>query len=131
MTSSNGLAQYDLNGNGAVNQADVDYLVHTILHTNYGDANLDGRVDYPDIQTVLNNWLATDAGWAKGDFNGDGVVNNADLQLVLDNWMSTSFSSSVMLGSGMESAPKPTSLALLAAGAVLALRRRRKAPSIK
>jgi hypothetical protein len=77
---------YDLTGDGLVNQADVDYMVKTILHTSYGDANLDGAVDFLDFQTLLNNWQAQGCGWAGCDFNGDGVVDFLDFQTLLNNW---------------------------------------------
>jgi hypothetical protein len=79
-------AAFDLTGDGLVNQADVDYMVKTILHTNYGDANLDGFVDFLDFQTLLNNWQGQGRGWAGGDFNGDGIVDFLDFQTLLDNW---------------------------------------------
>ena len=77
---------WDLNGDGVVNQADVDCFVKTILHTNYGDANLDCKVDFYDFQQVMYNWQSQNAGWAHGDFNGDGVVDYNDFQLLLNNW---------------------------------------------
>jgi hypothetical protein len=78
--------RYDLNGDGVVNQADVDYLVKTILHTSYADANLDGSVDFLDFQNLLNHWQAAGAGWAGCDFNGDGVTDFMDFQTMLNNW---------------------------------------------
>ena len=72
-----------------VGQEDVDYLVQTILHTAYGDANLDCKVDFYDFQQVLYHWCQQGAGWAGGDFNGDGVVDYGDFQFLLDNWNPT------------------------------------------
>ena len=69
-----------------VGQEDVDYLVQTILHTAYGDANLDCKVDFYDFQQVLYHWCQQGAGWAGGDFNGDGVTDFGDFQFLLDNW---------------------------------------------
>jgi hypothetical protein len=78
--------RYDLNGDGLVNQADVDYLVRNILQTNYGDVNLDSCVDYLDYQVTLNHWQVTGAGWASGDFNGDGVTDFLDFKMLLNDW---------------------------------------------
>ncbi len=50
-----------------------------------GDANLDGTVDYPDLQILLANSGQTNAGWDQGDFNDDGVVNWADLNILRGN----------------------------------------------
>ena len=77
---------YDLNGDGVVDQSDMDYLITTILETRYGDANLDGHVDYADFQVVMDNWMLYGKGWAGGDFNGDGVTDYGDFQILLDNW---------------------------------------------
>jgi hypothetical protein len=78
--------RYDLNGDSAVNQADVNYLVTTILQTGYGDSNLDHAVDFLDFQNLLNHWQATGLGWAGCDFNADGVTDFMDFQVMLNNW---------------------------------------------
>ena len=77
------MSMYDLNGDGVVNQADVDYLVHNILHTNYGDASLSGLVSGDDLRTVLANWQKA-GGWADGNFAGGALVDYTDFQIVLD-----------------------------------------------
>ena len=64
---------------------DVYYLVRTILHTWYGDATLDGKVDFIDFQALLDHWQYS-GGWADGDFNGDGIADFLDFQMLLDNW---------------------------------------------
>jgi len=46
----------DLNDGDVVDRLDVDYLVHTILGTHYGDQNLNGRVDTRDIITAFINF---------------------------------------------------------------------------
>ena len=38
-------AHYDLNQDGAVNQADREFWVRSIAQTTFGDANLDGHFD--------------------------------------------------------------------------------------
>jgi ELWxxDGT repeat protein len=70
--------KYDLNGDATVNAADVDYLVRTLLGTNYGDANLDGSVDKLDLQIVTANYGETSASWDRGDFDGGGLVGVID-----------------------------------------------------
>jgi parallel beta-helix repeat protein len=77
---------FDLNRDGAVNQADVDLLVRTYLNTQYGDANLDGKVAVADQAAVDGNLRKTGAGWAGGDFNGDGVVDAADMSMLKTYW---------------------------------------------
>lgn len=72
----------DINGDLVINQADVDEIVHGILCTEYGDVNLDGRVNSADAAIVSGNLGMTDASWCDGDVNGDGTVNSADLTIV-------------------------------------------------
>jgi hypothetical protein len=72
--------QFDLTGDGLVNQADVDYLVETILGTHYGDANLDSIVNAADVAILASNfgWSGGPA-WARGNSNGDDNVDLEDL----------------------------------------------------
>jgi hypothetical protein len=62
-----------------IDQLDVDEIVRVILGTEYGDANLDGKVDEADEEIVRGNLGETGLGWAGGDFNGDGIVDVLDL----------------------------------------------------
>ena len=74
----------DLTGNSRIDMGDVTMLVHNILGSEFGDANLDGVVDATDQALVEAN-LDTPGGWADGDFNGDDLVNQADLDILLAN----------------------------------------------
>ena len=53
-----------------------------------GDADANRMVNFGDITTVLQRWLA-DYGVAtgSGDANGDGVVTFADITSILHNWL--------------------------------------------
>jgi hypothetical protein len=108
---------YDLNNDGAVNQADVDSIVKTLLHTNYGDANLDGYVDGLDFQVLLNHWQET-GGWADGNFDGSGLVDGIDFQKLLSNWGISGVSTTTI--------PEPVTAAILSLGALSFLRRRHR-----
>ena len=87
-------ASFDVNGDGVVDQNDLDAVVKVILHTAYGDANLDGQVNVDNFSIVLSNWGAnnglgysdTTVGWAQGDFSGDGRVGIDDFSIFLSNW---------------------------------------------
>ncbi len=83
-----------------------------------GDANGDSLVDDNDLSLLLANWGRT-VGWAKGEFSGDDLVNDNDLSLLLANWTGSS-------SPAMTAVPEPTSLAMLALGALAVMRRRRK-----
>ena len=72
----------DLTGNSRIDMGDVTMLVHNILASEFGDANLDGVVDAID-QAIVEGNLGNPGGWAAGDFNGDDLVSQADLDILL------------------------------------------------
>ena len=56
---------YDFNVDGAVTNADVDVMVHQMLQTEFGDANLDQKVNFDDLLALAQRYgtsFATD--WA-------------------------------------------------------------------
>lgn len=82
----------DLNGDGYLNEDDVDYMlahcfyvggVLTPMH--YGDADLDGGVGGLDYSAWRNRLPSADPliayGWAHGDWDGDGGVGGLDYSL--------------------------------------------------
>ena len=74
--------QYDLDQNGSVESADIDYLITTIFQTTLGDTDLDGDVDTGYMTRAIigfNGAGGTGKGWADGDTNGDGDVDTGDL----------------------------------------------------
>ncbi len=81
---------FDLAGNPlVVDMDDVDEHVQVILDTDYGDANLDGKVDLLDLSILAMNWEDADPeglGWADGSFDGDNSVNLTDLSIMAGNW---------------------------------------------
>ncbi len=101
-----------------VGQEDVTYLLQNILHTNYGDANLDGKTDFGDFQTLLDYWQAP-GGWAQGDFNGSGKVDFLDFQILLDYWNPGGWNFAPA------QTPEPASLSLLLLGGLALLRRKK------
>jgi ELWxxDGT repeat protein len=77
---------FDLTGDGLVNHADATHLVETVLDAQFGDANLDGRVDQRDFNTFARNFGRNDTpGWRDGNFNGDRYVSLRDLALIAAN----------------------------------------------
>lgn len=82
---------YDLNGDGvatfemnATEASDSDILIHTILGTEYGDANLDGQVNALDTSLLIAN-LGVESTWNNADFNGDGFSNALDTSILIQN----------------------------------------------
>ncbi|MCA9310259.1 MAG: hypothetical protein KDA21_03580 [Phycisphaerales bacterium] len=51
-----------------------------------GDVNGDRRVDFSDLEILLDRWGTTGIGGMTGDLNSDGNVNFADLNILLDRW---------------------------------------------
>src|SRR5207249_10134451 len=116
-----GNPDYDLDGDGDTDQADADYLIRTLLRSEYGDANLDRHIDLADFTYVAANFNLTGKGWGDGDFNGDGKVDLTDFAILATNFNFTGDAAS--LGSAV---PEPATGAVLMI-AVMLLRRWRQA----
>ncbi|MEX2186265.1 MAG: LamG-like jellyroll fold domain-containing protein [Pirellulales bacterium] len=77
---------YDLTADGLVTFDDAADLVRNVLGTEFGDANLDGRVDRADASIVGRNFgYAGGPAWARGDFDGDGQVALLDVATLQAN----------------------------------------------
>jgi hypothetical protein len=72
---------FDLNHDGIVSTDDLTFLVRDVLHTEFGDANLDGEIDAEDFDAWQSNRFANNTGWQSGDFNGDGLTDVRDFNL--------------------------------------------------
>lgn len=83
--ASIGKELFDLSGDGNVTTADVDSLVRKVLHTQYGDANLNGQVGPEDFNLLASNFGLA-GGWGKGNFNGDASVGPEDFNLLASNF---------------------------------------------
>jgi hypothetical protein len=78
--------EYDLTGDGHVDDLDRDDLIDSILKTSYGDANLDRIFDSRDLLQILQlhqyeDNIAENSDWSSGDWNGDGDFDSSDLIL--------------------------------------------------
>lgn len=78
--------EFDLNGDGLVDNQDRLVWVNEIRMTLWGDANLDFAIDAADVNAVALNWQQPLVSWAGGDFTGDGLVTSADLNALALNW---------------------------------------------
>ena len=108
---------FDLDGNTLVDAQDVASLF-ALLNTQYGDANLDGKVDGIDLGTWQANY-GTSAGWAGGDFDGSTTVDGRDFLLWQKNF---GFNPGLLATS--HSIPEPTTfVASLLGVAAMAWRR--------
>jgi|GEM_PF-293305 len=77
--------EFDLTLDGAVDVADLDYLIEDLLGTARGDATLDGDVDFEDFLIVSTNF-GSDGGWSEGNFDLDGSIEFADFLQLTTNF---------------------------------------------
>ena len=82
-------SNFDLDGNGQVDDEDLRFMINDIAGTRFGDTNLDGRVDEVDLNAVGVHWqeMSDELSWSDGDFNCDGVIDDVDLNEIGRNWM--------------------------------------------
>ncbi len=79
-------SKFDLNGDNTLNESDRDYMIRTLLRTDYGDANLDGQFNSGDLIQVFQfgqyeDGIAANSRWEEGDWNLDGEFDTGDLIL--------------------------------------------------
>ena len=108
-------ADYDVNGDLTLNDADFDHLIQVILGTAFGDGTLDGNVDASDLAAVRVHF-GFGSGWAGGNFDLNLLVDAADLAVIRKNF---GFSAAPLA----VPTPEPAGV-LLMIGGVLALCRR-------
>ena len=118
---------FDVNGDGAVDHADLDDWLMAAGALNLpsgnaylrGDATLDGNVDGQDFVAWNDHKFTPNAAWCAGDFNADGNVDGPDFVI----WNDHKFTSAdAPLGAVPE--PQSASLILSTIGLWFILRRR-------
>ncbi len=136
-------AIYDVNADGSVNTSanvagsDADHWVRVIKATEYGDADLNGRVNFDDLLLLAQNYNASsNPSWALGNFNGDSAVDFDDLLALAQNYNFGAIIDSTELGEAGGSSfmsdytlarsmvPEPASLSALAMLTLVSRRRR-------
>jgi hypothetical protein len=69
---------------GDIDQDDVRFIVYDVLGTTYGDADLNGYVDYRDARKLAMSY-GNVGGWASGNFNGAPSIGLAQLAMLQAN----------------------------------------------
>ena len=77
---------FDLNSDAALNNADANYLIESIMGIQSGDADLNGAVEFADFLVVSGNFGNEAQTWVDGDFDGDQTVSFADFLLLSANF---------------------------------------------
>jgi len=115
-----GFEQYDLDNDGDADSADMDILIHDLvettvgLGTEYGDFNLDGKIDTVDL-TILGTYFGVGTSWSQGNANCDTTVDTVDLT-ILGTYFGFVASSPI---------PEPVTISLLGFGGLAMLRRKK------
>ncbi|MEN6458014.1 MAG: lectin like domain-containing protein [Thermoguttaceae bacterium] len=82
---------------------DTEASTVTLKVAQYGDANLDGMVNYSDLNKVLTNYNGA-GDWGQGDFDYGGSVDYADLNKVLTNYNASLLLSASSISNDAEAA---------------------------
>ena len=80
--------RYDYDVNQTLDARDKELLVHRVLDTSFGDANLDGVFNSTDFVQIFmageyRDAIAANSTWSTGDWTGDGEFDSDDLVLAL------------------------------------------------
>ena len=74
----------DLNSDDILDERDLEFWVHDLKNSFFGDSDLDGDFDSTDLVMVFTaaqyeDSVAFNSTWATGDWNGDGDFGSRDL----------------------------------------------------
>ena len=76
---------FDLNSDDTLDDADRTVWVEQLALTAFGDADLNGSVDFADF-LALSAGFDQLSGWSGGDFDGDGVTEFSDFLILSKNY---------------------------------------------
>lgn len=109
----------DVNVDGQVDLDDHRFWVESLAGTFFGDADLNGNVDFTDFVELSSNF-GKSGGWAQGDFDGDGDVAFPDFVLLSSNFGDMS------QAPASQSVPEPTAAVLTLTGCLWVFGRRKR-----
>lgn len=107
---------FDITTDALVNQWDREVWVEELAGTFFGDADLNGTVEFSDFLVQSGNYNLA-GGWADGDFDGDGMIQFGDFLLLSMNFG---------LAANAASVPEPTYTAWATISMAAFLLRKRK-----
>lgn len=76
---------FDLTGDKLLTAEDRIFWVKELAESQFGDADLNGKVEFADFLTLSNNF-GEPGGWASGDFDGNGEVGFPDFLQLSQNF---------------------------------------------
>jgi hypothetical protein len=104
--AGNHSAVFDLNEDQFVNQQDRQTWVEDLVGTRFGDADLNGVVQFSDFLALSSNFSQR-GGWAEGDFDGSGGIQFPDFLLLSANFG--------RVGTETQTVPEPNALVTVVA----------------
>lgn len=118
------VTRYDVDNNGTLNEADRQYWVKSIVHSYFGDANLDGSFNSGDLVSVFaagqyEDSVLGNSTWATGDWSGDAEFTTDDLIVAFQDGGFEKATSAATAA-----VPEPMSSSLLAGWITLMIARR-------
>lgn len=117
VAAGNFALHHDINNDGVLSFLDQTAWVNRLAGTSFGDANLDGEVNFDDFVSLSTNFRQN-GGWAAGDFDGSGGVGFADFVL-----LSTNFGKA---NTAIATVPEPQGVSTLCGIALLIVSRSRR-----
>jgi len=118
-TVLNDFATPTVDGGTGYNDGDAGHYYTEALYIPIpGDANLDGTVNLSDFTILKAHFGQSPADWPDGDFNDDDTVNLSDFTILKAHFGESKSAATAL--------PEPASLSLLALGAMMTLKRKRK-----
>ena len=117
-------SQFDLNGDGNVDNGDRVELVSVLKNTWFGDSNLDGQFNSSDLIDAFSTGeyeSGNAAGWATGDWDGNGSFGSSDLIAAFSDG---GFENGVKVAAGA-TVPEPSSFVLASLIGLVLLRIRK------
>ncbi len=82
--------QLDVDGSGSTDAKDLDYMIHAVLQTSFGDTNLNGTFDSADLVAAFQigeyeDNVVKNSQWSDGDWNGDQEFDTSDLVIAFQD----------------------------------------------